>query len=149
MWCEGGDMRTFGNNIKNMRQIILDKKLRATFRRGSKVQWNRAILLDESQKLNPWPLRWGSEDASGFRFQGFNFGSKESKLVPRNLNPPGTPSKVGPKEEHIKRGTWEHHLGALFMGNKFGNTWEAWGTTHTTRGSIGNHWEHIGNILGT
>jgi hypothetical protein len=37
----------------------LDKRLR------SRVQWNRAVLLAESQKLEPWPLDEGPRPISG------------------------------------------------------------------------------------
>jgi hypothetical protein len=76
----------------------------------------------------------------------------ESKLVPRNLNPPGTPSKVGPKE-HIIYGEqvwelmrafyeeqcWEYRFGE-HMGSLGNNT-------HQLGAALGTHWERGGNTI--
>ncbi len=72
-------------------RAALDKRLR------SRVQLNRAVLLADSQKLEPWPLDEGPRPKSGK--SRLNLGSKarsnsrtqfasnESILVPKNLNP--------------------------------------------------------------
>ncbi len=41
--------------------------LRATLEDGprSRVQWNKEILLDESHKLDPWPLKEGPQPKIG------------------------------------------------------------------------------------
>jgi len=67
----------------------------------------------------------------------------ESKLVPRNLNPPGTSSKVGPKE-HIIYGeqVWEH-MRAFYEEQ----CWEYRFGEHM--GSLGNNTHQLGAALGT
>jgi len=57
-----------------LHQIQMHITIRATLDEGprSKVRWNRAILLDESHKLDPWPLDEGPRPKSGKSMQNLH-----------------------------------------------------------------------------
>jgi hypothetical protein len=69
--------------------------LRATLDEGprSRVQWNRAIILDESHKLAPWPLDEGPRPKSG-----------KIKAIPTWHNSGGKINRFRPKtKKELKR----------------------------------------------
>jgi hypothetical protein len=55
----------------------------------SRVQWNRAILLAESHKLDPWPSHEGptpKSDESKLNLQGTILEGKSIRLDPKKKN---------------------------------------------------------------
>jgi hypothetical protein len=75
--------------------LIVGVGLRATLNEDprSRVQWNRAILLDESHKLDPWPLDESTRPKSGKSRLNLHGTILEGKSI--GWNPKKTRAKKG------------------------------------------------------